>query len=478
MKTLLVIPNIQGKYFKPGQPHVGIAYLAGALGTRDGFQTKIVDMRLGGPYAGLADTITSYQPDLIGITVTTLNYQESYGLIAKTKKHFPRIPIVIGGPHVTSFAATILDETDADFAIVGEGEDAIVELATQVQQGAADCHNIAGLVWRDGKTIITNSPRKPRTDLDSFAFPRYEKSPLGKYLDDKIPILTSRGCPGRCVYCSVASLFGRNFRTRTPENVFSEISFWYERGHKYYIINDDCFTAAIPRAEKICDLIISHQLDIRWECRNGIRMDRLTPALAAKMKQAGCCFVAFGLESANQQNLDAMRKGITIAQAHQAIKIVKEAGIDFGLFFMIGTPGDTFENFLDSYNFARTSGAQEVRFYNALPYPGTDFFSWVEQHGHFLYPPEQYLNSLDRWDETPVFATKEFPKEKRIKAFRMGEELVMRAFFRKYFGKILAPFCWYAYRNRQLRALLQVPGEIIWTQLRKLHLKRNILARS
>lgn len=478
MKTLLIIPNIQGKYFRPGQPHVGVAYLAGALSQQKDFAVEVFDMRLGIRSAELFRKITQYSPKLIGITLTTLGYKKSYLLISEIKKQFPAIPVIIGGPHVTISPETIIKEAKADLAVIGEGEEAIVEVAMLINRGEKEFSSVAGLIWRHGSIITNNPNRKPRTDLDSFAFPRYELSPLGQYIDNKIPILTSRGCPGRCIYCSVNSLFGRAFRSRTPENVFDEIFFWYKQGHQYFIINDDCFTAAIPRAEKICDLIIRHHLNIRWECRNGIRMDRLTPSLMRKMKQAGCCFVAFGLESANQENLDAMRKGLTINQAEQAIDIMKNAGMDFGLFFMIGTPGDTFKRFMESYDFAKNSGAQEVRFYNALPYPGTDFFRWVEQHGQFFYPPEVYLNSLDRWDETPVFETEIFPKSERIRAFRLGEELVMRAFFKKYFGNVMAPICWHLYRNPQLRLLFQKPGEFIWTCLRRRHLRKSFIVKN
>ncbi|HCC55339.1 MAG TPA: hypothetical protein DEQ20_10540 [Desulfobulbaceae bacterium] len=477
MKTLLIIPDIQGKYFKPGQPHVGIAYLAGALTQQDGFDVKVVDMRLGINVADLLKKIAEYKPSLIGITITTLNYLKSYKLIYSIKNQFQQIPVIIGGPHVTTFATTILQETKADLAVIGEGEKTIVEVAKIIQQNSINFERVAGLIWRDPQTIRINPARKPEACLDTLSFPRYDLSPLGKYIDNKIPILTSRGCPGRCVYCSVNSLFGRAFRSRSPENVFAEIRFWHEKGFKYFIINDDCFTAAIPRAEEICDLIIRHRLKIRWECRNGIRMDRLNHSLATKMKQAGCCFVAFGLESANQENLNAMRKGLTISQAQEAIGIMKDVGIDFGLFFMIGTPDDSFNNFLDSYNFAKKSGAQEVRFYNALPYPGTSFFDWVSKHGTFLFPAEEYLNSLDRWDEMPVFETHAFPKEERIKAFRMGEELVMSAFFRKYFGRFLAPFCWSVYRNKLLRSVFQKPGELIWMLLRKRLLRKTVLGK-
>ena len=473
LKNLFIIPNIQGKYFRPGQPHVGIAYVAAMLCTDPDNSVQVHDMRLDESVSSLHRTIQGFCPDILGVTITTLQYKKSYHLIDELKKRYPEKTLIIGGPHVGTFKEKVLLDTAADLAVVGEGEHAIKEVLSAIREKRDDLSHIKGVIWRRGGEIVINEPRPFLSNLDELPFPRYDLFPLRKYIDDKVPILTSRGCPGACVYCSVKTLFGRRFRARSPENVVEEISYWIDRGVRYFIFNDDCFSAIIPRAEKICDLIIERGLKVRWECRNGIRMDRVTASLAKKMKASGCCFVAFGLESANQDNLRAMRKGISLQQAKQAIGHMKEVGIDISLFFMIGTPEDTFKRFLDSYRFARQNGIQEVRFYNAIPYPGTRFYDWVQENGRFLYPPEEYLNNLDRWDQEPVFETEAFPREERTRAFRMGEELVMRAFFKKYFGTRLTPLLWQIYRIPILNKLFMKPGQLIWLNLRQRQVGRS-----
>lgn len=466
-KSLFIIPDTQGKYFRPGQPHVGVAYLAGALCADPGNSVMVHDLRINNSPSTMHQRIKAFAPDILGVTVSTLQYKKSYGLINELKRHYSEKPLILGGPHIGTFREKTLMDTQADMAVVGEGELTLREVVTAIRGRRSDLSHIKGLIWRKNGEIVVNEPRDFLSNLDELPFPRYDLFPLGKYIDDKIPILTSRGCPGACVYCSVKSLFGRRFRARSPENVIDEITSWTNRGVRYFIFNDDCFSASIPRAERICDLITEKRLDIRWECRNGIRMDRVTPSLARKMKASGCCFVAFGLESANQDNLLAMGKGISLHQAKNAIACMKEVGIEISLFFMIGTPEDTFNRFLDSYRFARGNGVQEVRFYNALPYPGTAFYDWVKSHGRFLYPPENYLNDLDRWDQEPVFETEMFPREDRIRAFQMGEELVMRAFFKKYFGVCFTPLLWRVYKVPFLNRLLMRPGQFIWMLLRR-----------
>lgn len=446
---------------------MGIAYLAAMLSEDPGNSVRVHDMRLDKSMSHLQRKIAEFGPEILGVTVTTLQYKKSYNLINELKGHYPEKTLIIGGPHVGTFKEKVLSDTRADLAVMGEGEYAIREIVSATREKKDDLSEIKGLVWRRGREIVINEPRPFLSNLDELPFPRYDLFPLGQYLDDKIPILTSRGCPGSCVYCSVKTLFGKRFRARSPENVVDEIAFWVDRGVSYFIFNDDCFSAIVPRAEKICDLITERGLHIRWECRNGIRMDRVTPSLARKMKASGCCFVAFGLESANQDNLNAMGKGITLNQANHAIACMKAVGIDVSLFFMIGTPEDTFQRFSDSYQFAGRNGIQEVRFYNAIPYPGTRFNEWVQENGRFLYPHEEYLNELDRWDQEPVFETEAFPREERIKAFRMGEELVMMAFLKRYFGTPLTPLLWRIYRMPFLRRLFMRPGQFIWLLLRQ-----------
>ena len=249
MRVLFIIPDVQGRYFKPGQPHAGIAYLAGSISS-NGHEVRVLDMRLGTERKKKNKILTTFHPDMIGITITTLQYKKTYGLIKDLKAEYPDITIIVGGAHVSILKGKALQETAADFAVFGEGENTLLETISAIEDGTADFSGIRGLAWRNQNALIENKARNPVKNLDTLPYPLYDIFPMKKYIDHKIPIVTSRGCPGQCVYCSVKTLFGRRFRARSPENVIEEITIWKKRGIKYFIFNDDCFTADIKRAEK------------------------------------------------------------------------------------------------------------------------------------------------------------------------------------------------------------------------------------
>lgn len=462
MKIFFIIPNISGKYFRPGQPHVGVAYLAAML-LNKGHRVQLTDLRVEPDEKILFQKIKIFKPQLLGVNCISLGYLSTYKLIEKLKKKF-NLPLVIGGPHVATLKEKVLSESTADFAVLGEGEETLLELVDSL--GRKKFSKINGLIWKRGKKVIINPPRPFITNLDLLPFPSYELFPLEKYFDKKIPIVSSRGCPGNCTYCLVKVILGQRFRPRSAENVVEEIELWYQRGYRFFEFNDDCFSANIHRAEEICDLIVKKGLKIRWEVRNGIRADRINQRLARKMKRAGCFFVAFGVESADPKVLKLMKKGIRLAQVKSAFKIMKQAEIGFTAFFMIGTPGDTFKKFLKTYRFAQKSNPNEVRFYNTVPYPGTELFSWIQNNGRFLVQPETYLNEIERWEGKPVFETDNFSALERIKAFEMAEKFMMKKFFQKYF-KLFFFIPYFFWGNKMLRRLTLAPGQRIWLQLRK-----------
>lgn len=462
MKVFLIIPNIAGQYFRTGQPHVGVAYLAGSL-LKNGHDVKVADLRVEPDEVVLYRNIRKFKPDLLGVTCVSLGYLNTYKLITRLKKKF-KIPIIIGGPHVATFREKVLKESDADMAAIGEGEETLLDLIKNLPQKKLD--NVKGLIWKKNKMVINNPPRPFIQDLDRIPFPAFHVFPMKKYFDKKIPIVTSRGCPGNCTYCMAKILLGQRFRPRSPENVLEEIEYWYRKGYNFFEFNDDCFSADIKRAEKICDLMIKNNLQISWEIRNGIRVDRITPKLAKKMRNAGCRFVAFGVESADQEVLRLMKKGILLKQVKRAFKIMKKVGIGINAFFMIGTPGDTFKKFLKTYRFAESANPDEVRFYNTIPYPGTELFEWIKSNGKFLIPPERYLNEIERWEGKPVFETDNFSAEERAKAFKMAEKLVMKKFFKKYF-KFFYFIPYFFWSNRLLRNLTSPFGQKVWLEIRK-----------
>lgn len=466
MKVLLAIPNNMGRYYKPATPHVGIGYLAANL-LKFGHEVKIVDLRVEDNPKIILKSLKTFKPDLIGISSSSSRYQTTYDLIKEIKKR-TKIPIILGGAHASTVQEQILKDCPVDYVCVGEGEHLLLELLAGKKLSLID-----GLIWRKGKKIIKNQPRKWNFNLDELPYPGYDLFPLNKYLEKKIPIVTARGCPHGCVYCAVKLIAGRTYRTRSPQNVVGEIQYWFNRGYRLFGFNDDTFTENLKRAEEICDLIIKSGMKISWELRTGIRVDRISEKLLQKMKKAGCFFFAYGIESGNQRVLDLMKKGIALSQIKQAVKMAHKQGIDVSGFFMIGTPGDTFKTFLDSYKLAKSLNLNEVRFYNTEPYPGTELFDYVREHGRFLVPPEIYLNEFSRLDEEPIFETEEFPSRLRRKAYNLGEQLIVAALLKKTLGNNLGNFATFFCRYKPIRKFVLKTGFRFTPLIRKVMLKRE-----
>jgi len=439
-KILFVIPLeynlLESKVLNPGPiyPHLGIAYLSSIL-MHNNFSVKVIDMRLGYKYDKISEVIKSYKPNLIAVSCYSCGYKKAYELINKIKIHC-NIPIVIGGPHASIFKKTVLEEVAADFLVKGEGEYTLLELCNTLHSCKNNFESIRGLIWRGRSAIVENDDRPPISDLDILPFPAFELFELKKYIrSDELPIMTSRGCPSQCVFCIVHKIFGKAFRARSPENVVAELEWWKNKGWKKFLFHDDSFTFDMKRAEEICELIIKKNLNISWSLPNGIRVDRVNEELLYKMKEAGCAYISYGIESGNDSVLKQIKKGITVEQAKRAINLTEKVGIGVGATFMIGHPTENYKKFLDTLMFAESMPSDRTPFSHVLPYPGSELFDYVKKRGSFVQPIEKYLDNFTYFQSIPIFETKDFPLSERKKAFQLAQQLYMRKFFEKKFGK-------------------------------------------
>ncbi len=469
MKFLLVNPPAMGRYWKPATPHVGFGYLAETL-LANKHQVEIADMRLNISFSQLVSRIQKFRPDYIGITAASLEYQKVYDLVDKIKEGFS-IPIIMGGPHASIVKEQVLQYSKTDWVVYGEGEKTILDIARRIPPA-----RIKGLIWRRKGEIVINPPRELIFDLDDLPFPKYKKFSLDKYLEHKIPLIGERGCPYGCTYCASRLILGRGFRRRSPENILEEIKYWYKRGYQDFGFNDDEFTGDAEWAEKICDLIIKNNLKTTFELRTGVRVDKLNENLLLKMKEAGFFFFAFGIESADQKVLNLMKKGTTPTQAKRAVKLVNKHGLESSGFFMIGLPGDTPVKFRKTLRFAKGLDLSEVRFYNTVPYPGTELYDWALKNGRFLYSPEVYLNKYDRLQRNPVFETDDFPVEERRKAFDLGEQFFVERLIVKTVGEKLGRPLIFLCKNNFLRRIIIKIGFRLTPWVRKIQkLRRKLL---
>jgi len=329
-RTLFIIPPLRTVFGEegagvPNHPHVGVAYLVAML-RQNNIRCKIIDMCLGYTYLQVLEFIKQYKPNLICNTCFSCGHDKAYTLTEKIRnaRFSSNLSIVIGGPHSSAIRSRILEETRADFAVVGEGEHAIIELIKELRESNPCFENIKGLIWKQNSQIIENKERPYIQELDTLPFPAYDDFEIEKYIchdDRRLPIITSRGCPYQCNYCSVRLSMGNCFRARSPENVVDEIEYWYKKGWNKFDFNDDTFTFDMGRAARICELIKERKLGIRFYLYNGIRANKVDRDLLKLMKEAGCKFISYGCESGNNSVLRIIKKGLRVEDVINAVNI-------------------------------------------------------------------------------------------------------------------------------------------------------------
>jgi len=459
MRCLFVIPKNKFAFFgyrgvSPTFPHLGVAYLISML-QKNGHEVQLFDDGSGKTQDDLFAQIKEFKPDLIAMTIYTLSRPFAYELIEKIKAQ-TELPIVLGGAHVSTIKKDILRETKADFGIMYEGEYSLIELINEIESGHPDFSVVKNLIWRDKDAIVENPIRPYLTDLDSLPFPQfgfYDIKPHLGFREKLVPLITSRGCPFGCNFCSVRLYMGRGFRKRSAKNVFEEIKYQCEKGYHQFDFNDDCFTLDRNRAEDILDLIIASGMKISFQFYNGLRVDTVDPPLLKKLKEAGCFYISYGCESGNEQILKDIQKAVTLQEVRDATRWTRAAGIACSVNFIIGHKGETYKTAMDSINFARSLPVNFVNFYNLIPYPGTDAFEWVKEHGHFLVDTNNYLEAVSYADNMPTFETPELTRAQREKIIRIGFGIHERKVLRYRFGGILGSMLFFVTRSRWLKVL-------------------------
>lgn len=447
MKVLFIIPKNKSmfghRYTPPGHPHIGIAYL-GAFLKKHGYKVKVYDEGLNNSLT-LVDSVREFNPNLIGVTSFSYCYDYALNCIKEIKANFD-LPIVLGGSHVSVAKGKVFQDSNLDFAVKKEGEYSLLELLKSLQQNKREFPAIKNLIWKKNGNVIENEDMPFIDNLDLLPFPDYTLFEVEKYANTKLrstAIITSRGCPYRCTYCSTLLSMGRGFRKRSAGNVFLELKQRYEEGYRDFDINDDCFSLDIERANKIFELVNQSKLDMHFKCYSGFRVDRINLELLKKMKSAGFYFLAFGCESGNQDVLNNIKKSITLEQVSKAVKLAKEAGIDCCVNFIVGHPSETYSQAMDTLKFAKSLDCNYVNFSNLIPYPGTEAFDWAQKYGHFVVDKDSYLKNFSTFDDIPIFETKEFTREQRLKVTKLGHDYYFKRIFIWRLGKVKGLIVYY-----------------------------------
>jgi anaerobic magnesium-protoporphyrin IX monomethyl ester cyclase len=396
-------------------PPLSLSYLAGVL-IQEGIEVRILDYLVTGYNPGkLRRELEKYRPQLVGATCVTLNYPIARRMLKVCKDFDPRIFTVIGGPHVTfALKETLLQSPWIDAIVIGEGERTLVELSRVVEEGK-DIHNVPGIALADGDMVVKTPPRVRIDNLDRLPSPARKLLPMARYraLGTPCTVITSRGCPFNCIFCSGRRMFGPKVRFRSPGLVVDEIEH-LQRDFGFLKINivDDTFTLNHHHTRTVCEEMLRRKLNIKWSVF--ARVDRISEELAQLMNRAGCEWMLFGVESADEGILQTVKKGFTPEQVRRGVKIASEAGINVFNSFILGLPGETRDTALKSLAFGdelyHTYGAK-YGFHMLSPLPGTEVYERAEEYGiHILSRNWARYNANEPITETETMS-REMVKE-------------------------------------------------------------------
>jgi anaerobic magnesium-protoporphyrin IX monomethyl ester cyclase len=434
--ALVNSPHLEGAYHHPLLPSLGLTYLAAVL-EQDGHEVKIIDCPpCNYSHENLKTELAAFAPDLIGIASQTPTIPSAFQSARVAKEACPDSKVIMGGPHATFADKQILTEEKAvDIVVRGEGEFTLLELA-QTAADEKNLHNIAGLTYKNNGQIVETPNRPFIEDLDALPRPAYKYLPMDKYrIYGKIflPIMTSRGCPFQCSFCVASQMFGAKFRARSPKNVVDELE-WLknEYGAQGISFNDDTLTLDKKRIMDICDEMIARKINLPWGCQT--RVDTVSPEVLAKMRQAGCNEVSFGVESGCQKILDAVHKKFELSQAEKAIKWAKKEGLFVAVSTIIGYPGETKESMQQTSELMRRIEPDDAWICIATPYPGTELRALIEKTGWKMTNDWTKYNTMNPIFEIPNLPSEEYTKMRNDFYRKLySPKYVMRQIWKGYF---------------------------------------------
>jgi len=382
MRVLLLRPAAEKKSMARVLP-LGLLAIGSVL-KRAGHQVKILDLRISNsPDEELSSVMKSFNPQVVGIGVMTIECKYGFIDAAKVKKLNPDVTIIFGGPHCSHEPRFILNDPNVDLMVSGEGDLTIAELIDALEQGR-DIENIAGIAYKKNGSYIRTADRPVIRDLDKFD-QEYDLINLERYFNFQssmdffpvfrnkrfLPLVTSRGCPFKCTYCH--DIFDKSIQYRSPKAVVDEIEYLINKyGIREFHIVDDVFNVNMKRAKIVLDAIIQKNLNIHISFPNGLRADFFDDELIDKMQRAGVYRMALGIESGSQRIQDMIQKDLDINIIYGVVEKLTRARMSVHGFFMLGFPSETRKEMEATIDFACDLGLTTANFSLVIPNPGTD----------------------------------------------------------------------------------------------------------
>lgn len=429
MKVVLINPpqTYPGEFFDRSGIRAyiptGLAQIASCL-EKAGYAPKIVDaftlsnelitevdgsFHLGAPWEKIKDAVQKEKPGVVGITNPFSSQAHNTARTAALVKEIDsRIVTVVGGPHASARPEDFLSTGNVDYVVLREGERPMTGILQCLDSGK-DAKDVPQVEYRDGEWTVQNERCEFIEDLDELPFPAFHLIDLERYFEifgqgytsrpymktnRAVPVITSRGCPFQCCFCSIHLHMGHKWRHHSPEYVLRYLK--YLRGKydvRHVSFEDDNLTLNNERFEKILDGIIGENLNVTWDTPNGVRADRLDENLIRKAKRSGCKRLVIGVESGDQDVLNTIvNKKLKLENVVKAAALCKKVSLDLHAFFMVGLVGETKQNIQNTFNFAYMLARRynvAPAFTIACPLIGTPFYETAKKKGYFTKEPDE-----------------------------------------------------------------------------------------
>lgn len=418
MKVLFIIPP-DIHYIEPyvyikadknnvQRPPMGLLYVAGELRKNLGITPKIVDACNDGlNLKAIEGLVLEEKPDIVGFSVLTFNLLNCMEVCKIIREVSPKTKICFGGWHPTLYPEETLDLGLADFIVIGEGEITFTELIKTLMGNDSglekSLEEINGIGYKTKEGLIKiNPPAKLVKNLDDFGFPAYDLIDNSKYTNllattgDIFHIITSRGCPHKCIFCDIRQT---PYRVRSALNIIKEIELWYEKGTREFYIQDDNFTINKKNAIEFCNLLLERNLKIKYKISS--RIDSLDDELIKKLKESGCYRIHFGVESGSQGILDYLQKGIKVEDIKKAFELAKKHKIARFAYIMIGAPSENNKDISQTLKLIKEIKPEYLHCSICTPMPKTYLYQKMIKDD--LIKEDYWLNFAKKPD--PLFKT-------------------------------------------------------------------------